>query len=139
MSLTKKQLYFFFGQTLIGVIAFGFLVWGKLSGDYTNAMLGGVAGSFILTGVMGIVVSYRLLKNPEKATRMEIAKTEERTVFIRTQANSVAYTVMLYTLSVTTIVAGLFEYETISLTLVAVLIVQSICNAFALHYYSKKY
>jgi len=79
MNYAKKTLIYFIGHTTIGVIALLFALISNLSEGYREGVISGISGGFIFTGIMGIIVSIKLIKNPKKALEVEIAKTEERT------------------------------------------------------------
>ena len=139
MSSTKKQLIFFMGQTAIGLVALYFAIFVPMPDDYRSGVIYGIVGGFLTTGVLGLIASYRLMKNPTKEKAVETAKNEERTIFIRDKANSVTYLFMIYLLSAGTLIAGLMGWRIVSVTLAIILIIQGICKISALTFFAKKY
>lgn len=139
MNYAKKTLVYFIGHTGIGIIALVFVLLNDLSDGYREGAISGIAGGFLFTGILGIIVSFRLIKNPNKAMKVEIAKTEERTQFIKMKTNTVIHTVTIYIESIGTLLTGLLGFREISLTLAATLIIQILLYIGFASYYSKKY
>jgi uncharacterized membrane protein HdeD (DUF308 family) len=139
MTSLKKQQNFFIGQTAIGLIAVALIIWGRIPDDYRLGLLYGIAASFLATGILGIFSSHRLLHNPQKAKQIEIAKNEERTVFIRTKARATSFIIMLYIMSGGTLLAGFLNYRLLSVTLAGLLMIQGVIDLIALGHYGRKY
>ncbi|NLI90801.1 MAG: hypothetical protein GX434_00960 [Peptococcaceae bacterium] len=139
MNYAKRILIYFIGHTSIGVIAILYALFGSYSDAYREGVISGIIGGFILTGILGIIVSIRLMKNPKRAAEVEIAKNEERTQLIRLKTNSAVYTVMLYAESAGTLLTGLLGFREICLTLASVLLIQVILYIGFISYYNKKY
>ena len=139
MNYTKKTLIYFIVHTIIGFIALIFAFFGHLPDGYREGVISGIAGGFLITGALGIIASIRILKNPIKAKAVEITKNEERTQLIRMKTHSAVFTVMLYLVSLGTLVAGLIGSREISIMLAAVLIIQFVLYIGFVNYYWKKY
>jgi len=139
MSYTKKTLIYFIVHTFIGFVALLFAIFGHLPDGYREGIVSGITGGFILTGVLGIIVSIRILKDPKKAKEVEISKNEERTQLIRLKTHSAIYTVMLYLECIGTLIAGLMGLREISIMLAALLIIQFALYIGLVNYYWKKY
>ncbi len=101
--------------------------------------LTGIAGGFIPTGIIGVLISVRLMASPKRAAEVELAKSEERTQLIRVKTNSATYRVMLYLESIGALAAGLLGYKELSLTLAALLAAQVVLYFGFIAYYTKKY
>lgn len=112
-SNTKKYLN---GTLLIygifAVVGFTVLILGTFFNILRSEMPGICAG-FIPTGVMGIILTLRMKSKPEKAEKLVRLKTEERRQFIRDKAGNLSFHILLYSLSVATILS---RYISISLT-----------------------
>ncbi|NBJ14068.1 MAG: hypothetical protein FNP40_00525 [Dehalobacter sp. 4CP] len=139
MNYAKKTLIYFIGHTTIGIIALQFAFISNLSEGYREGVISGIAGGFIFTGILGIIVSIKLIKNPKKAQEVEIAKNEERTQLIRMKTHASIHTLMIYIISIGTLVTLLLGFREISLTLAAILIIQMIMYLGFASYYAKKY
>jgi len=139
MNYAKKTLTYFIVHTAIGIIALLFALFGHLPDGYREGLISGISGGFICTGVLGIIASLRLMKNPKKAMEVEIAKNEERTQLIRMKTHSAIYTIMLYIQSAGTLMAGLLGFRQISITLAAILIIQIVLFIGFANYYTKKF
>ncbi len=139
MDYARKTLIFFSIFTGVGVIALLAALFVHLPDGYRMGFISGIAGGFICTGTIGIIISALLMKNPKRAAEIELGKNEERTQLIRMKINSAIYRVMLYLESLGTLVAGLSGYKELSITLAALLIVQVILYIGFLSYYAKKY
>lgn len=139
MNYAKKTLLYFIGHTSVGIIALLYALFSSFSGGYREGMISGIIGGFITTGVLGIIVSLRLIKNPKKAAEVEMAKTEERTQFLRLKTGAAIYSIMIYVESAAILVTGLLAFREICLTLTAVLIIKVILYIGFASHYSKKY
>jgi hypothetical protein len=138
MSYAKRQLIFFIIYTAVGAAAAIIALFSGLNADYRTGAVCGIAGGFGFTGIMGIVMSARLLKNPKKAEKVEIAKTEERTELLRLKTHSAVYTAMIFLISAATLIALLTGYRTISIAFAGLLIIQTVLYVIFARYYSKK-
>lgn len=139
MNYAKKTLVYFVVHTAIGIIALLFALFSNFSVGYREGAISGIAGGFIFTGILGIIVSINLIKNPKKALEVEIAKTEERTQLIKMKTHASIHTLMIYIISTGTLVTLFLGSREISLTLAAILIIQIILYIGFASYYSKKY
>lgn len=139
MNYTKKTLIYFVFHTVIGLIAMLFAFFGNLPDGYREGVMSGIAGGFVCTGVLGIIFSFRILKNPQRTKAVEISKNEERTQLIRMKTHSAVFTVMLYVESIGTLVAGLMGLKEISILLAIVLLFQFTLYIGFANYYWKKY
>jgi len=139
MNSIKNTRNFFIGQTIIGLIAIAFIIWGQIPDDYRLGLLYGIAASFTITGLLGVFNSSQLLKNPKKVQQIETAKNEERSIFIREKARSMTYMVMLYMLAIGTLLTGFLNYRILSITLAILLLIQGIIDLIALGFYGRRY
>lgn len=139
MNHAKKSLMYFIAHTTIGIIALLVVLFSNLPDDYKEGIVFGIAGGFIFTGILGVVTSIRLMKNPKKAKEIEIAKTEERTQLIRMKTNSTIYSIMLYIQCIGTLTAGVLGFKQISITMAVLLLVQLVLYMVFGTYYGKKY
>lgn len=139
MTYAKKTLIYFLVQTSIGIVGLLVTLFVNLPDSYRESLVSGIASGLISSGILGIVISIRLIRSPKKAMEAEIAKNEERTQLIRMKTSSSTYSVALYFESFCTILAGLLGFKTISIVLSIVLIVQLITYFGFANYYWKKY
>ncbi|WP_434512137.1 hypothetical protein [Desulfitobacterium sp. AusDCA] len=139
MNYAKKTLLYFIGHTAVGIIALLYALISNFSDGYREGVISGAVGGFIITGVLGIIVSLRLIRNPKRAAEVEIAKNEERTQLIRMKTNTAIHTVMIYAESAGTLITGLLGFREICLTLATILIVQIILYIGFAYYYYQKY
>lgn len=138
MKYVKRQILFFIGYLIIGgIFAVAALLWAPAG--QREGILSGIIGGFLVTGVGGLFLSARLLKNPQKAEQTEIMKTEERTQFLRAKTQSAVHSVALMIVSAGTLVALICGYRDIVLALSALLIIEVILYICFGTYYAKKY
>lgn len=139
MNYVKKTLAYFILHTCVGIVALIVTLLGNLPDGYKTGLISGIAGGFLLTGILGIIYSSRLLKNPQKAKAIEIMKNEERVQLIRLKTHASIFSVMLYLECLGVLVAGLLAYREVSVVLAFVLIFQLILYFGFATYYSRKY
>ena len=138
MKYAKKQVLFFIGYLILGgIFVVAALLWAPA--DQKEGILSGIIGGFLVTGVGGLFLSARLLKNPQKAEQTEIMKTEERSQFLRMKTQSAVHSVSLILVSAGTLVALIFGHRDISLAFSALLIIDIILYICFGTYYAKKY
>lgn len=139
MNYTKKTLTLSIIYLSIGIIAILIALFYHIPNGYKQGIISGIAGGFIIPAIFGIINSAKLIKDPKKAMKLEIAKTEERAQLIRLKTKSSTYTVVLYCESIATIVTGLLGFRESSITIAVVLFVQVLLYIGFLFNYSKKY
>ena len=138
MKYAKRQILFFAGYLIVGALLFAAaLLWSPV--EQREGILTGIVSGFLVTGVGGLILGTRLLKDPQKAEQAEITKTEERTQFLRVKTQSAVHTVTIMIVSVGTLVALICGYREITLTLSALLIVEVVLYICFGTYYAKKY
>ncbi|RMD02375.1 hypothetical protein D9O40_06220 [Clostridium autoethanogenum] len=139
MNHAKKYLIYFIFQTIFGIISLLFFLFGDFTNNHIKDMLSGIGTAFTITGVIGIITNIKLLKDPEKAAKIEMAQTEERTQFIKTKTKSFVYTIMIYLESTVIIVTGLLGFRTICITFSAIVLLKVILSLIFSSYYMRKY
>lgn len=138
MKYAKRQLIFFVAYLAAGALfALAALLWAPAGTK--EGILSGIVGGFLVTGVGGLILSFRLLKNPEQAERTERMKTEERTQYIRMMTHSSVHTVTIPLVSAAAITAQILGRRDIALTLAALLVVEAVLFVVFATHYSKKY
>lgn len=139
MNYVKNTLLYFIGHTAVGIIALIYVVFSNLPDGAREGTISGIVGGFIITGILGIIISLKLMKNPQKAMEVELAKNEERTQFLRVKTNASVHTVMIYLESAATLLSWLLGFSAICLTLAAILVIQIVLFIGFVSYYNKKY
>ncbi len=138
MKYVKRQILFFIGYLVIGaLLVVAVLLWSPA--QQREGILTGIVSGFLVTGVGGLILSTRLLKNPQKAEQAEIMKTEERTQFLRMRTQSTVHSVTIMIVCAGTFVSLICGYRDITLTLSALLIIEVILYICFGTYYAKKY
>jgi len=138
MKYAKRQLLFFICYLAVGgLLIAAALLWAP-AGQRTG-IAAGLAGGFLVTGTGGVILSARLLKNPEKATQTEMAKTEERTRFLREKTQSAVYSVSTMLVSAGTIAAMICGNRDIALAFSALLVAEVVLYICLGAHYAKKY
>lgn len=138
MKYVKKQILFFIGYLIIGALFAGAaLLWAPA--NQKDGIVSGIIGGFFVTGVAGLILYTRLLKNPQKAQETELIKTEERTQFLRLKTQSSVHFVSLVMISAGTLVALICGHREVALVLSALLIIEAILYVCFGMYYAKKY
>ena len=138
MKYVKRQILFFIGYLVVGaLLVVAALLWSPA--QQREGILTGIVSGFLVTGVGGLILSTRLLKNPQKAEQAEIMKTEERTQFLRMRTQSTVHSVTIMIVCAGTFVSLIYGYRNITLTLSALLIIEVILYICFGTYYAKKY
>ncbi len=115
MKYAKRQLIFFVIYLVAGaLIYFAAMLWAPSSQRVGIAT--GIISGFLVTGIGGIFLSFRLMKNPAKAEKVEIAKTEERAELIRMKTHTAIHWAMLLVICAGTFVAMICGQREITLT-----------------------
>ena len=117
MKYMKKNLIFSVIILVIGVASLitGFVIEGN--GNEANPMFFGLGCGFGIAGLINTIQAMALIKNPGKCEEIEIAKTEERTVFLRDKNNSVVYSIFIYVECLIVIITSFLGYRSITLVL----------------------
>jgi hypothetical protein len=139
MKNMKKSLRSFIILTLLGIAGIIYAILFLPQDNYQQGLIYGITSGFILTGFLGMIYSFYLMRNPKKAKEAELQKNEERTQYIRMKTASSSAQVVLFAECIATLVIGLLGYKEISLTLGVVLFVQMIIGVGFSTYYSRKY
>lgn len=139
MKYAKKQLLFFIVFTGAGVAALLAALFIHMPAGSRTGIVSGIVGGFLLTGGMGILISVNMLRHPQRAEKIQMEKTEERTAFIRMKTLSAVYTVSLFVICAATIVALLLQFTQVAIVLAAILILQVFLHVGFANYYSRKY
>lgn len=139
MNYAKRTLVYFIVHTSIGLIALIIFTMGYMPEGYRQSMLIGLASGMLASGIPGIIVSARLIKNPKKAEKVELEKTEERTQFLRMKSNSATYSISVYLECAGVFIAGFLGFREVSLSLAFLLIAQVISFVVFASYYGRKY
>lgn len=139
MNYAKRTLYFFIVYTSIGLIALTVFLLGYVPEGYKQSMVTGLASGLLAPGILGIIICIRLIKNPKKAEKVELEKTEERTQFLRMKSNSSTHSISIYIECAGVFIAGFLGYREVSITLAFLLIVQAISFIVFASYYGRKF
>lgn len=138
MKYAKRQLFFFAGYLAVGILlAAAAALWAPAG--QREGILSGIAGGFGVTGLGGLFLSARLLKNPGGAEQAALAKTEERTQFLRLKTRSAVHAVLVPAVCIGTFAALIGGYRQIALTLSALLASGVLLSVGFGVYYAKKY
>ena len=135
----KHSLTSFIVLTVVGLGGLLYAIFWLPRDNYQQGLIYGVTSGFLLTGILGILYSIHLMRNPKKAKEASIQKDEERTQFIRQKTAVSTAQVTLYLEAFSALIIGLMGYKEISMAIAALLMIQAlVASAFAA-YYSKKY
>lgn len=138
MKYAKRQLISFIIYLATGALIFTVaMLWAPVSQRVGIAT--GIISGFLVTGIGGIFLSIWLMKNPAKAEKVEIAKTEERTELIRMKTHTAIHWAMLLVICAGTFAALICGQREITLTLAALLIIELIFYVCFTVHYSRKY
>lgn len=141
MNMARKNLIYFIVHTAVGVIIVLLALLGVLgfNEDFANGVIWGASSGFIVTGILGIVSSLRLMRNPKKARMAEMAKNEERNVMIRTKTHASIFYVSLYSECAAVLITAFTGFKEVSVAFAILIVLQIICYIAFATYYSKKY
>jgi hypothetical protein len=136
---TKHSLTSFIVLTVVGLAGLIYAILVLPQDNYQQGLIYGVTSGFVLTGVIGIIYSIHLMRNPQKAKEVSIQKDEERTQFIRQKTAVSTAQVSLYLEAFSALIIGLMGYKEISMAITALLVIQAIVASAFASYYSKKF
>lgn len=139
MNYGKKNLIFYVLFLLVGICCIIYTILQETSGKSVNGIIIGLSSGFGVTGILGIISSVKLIRNPKKAEEIEIYKNEERNVFIREKTNSSVYTVCLYIECLAVIITGILGYKIITMTIASLILLKMILWIIIGNHYWKKY
>lgn len=138
MNYAKKQFVFFLVFLITGaLLVAAALLWAP-AGQRVG-IVSGVTGGFGVTGAAGLVLSYRLIKNPEKAEETALMKTEERAQYLRMKTQSSVYSITIMLVSAGTMAAMIAGYRVLSLAFSGLLLIQAVLYCCFGSYYAKRY
>lgn len=95
MSL-KNQKKFAIMWVIVGVALWAAALVPEWENDYYSGLTSGMAGCFLVIGVVRLVRVRRWEKDPEKAADYEAALRDERTVYVSNKARSMTFFVSVY-------------------------------------------
>ena len=95
MSL-KNQKKFAIMWVIVGVALWAAALVPEWENDFYSGMTSGMAGCFLVIGVIRLVRVRRWQKDPEKAADYEAALHDERTAYVSNKARSMTFFVSVY-------------------------------------------
>ena len=95
MSL-KNQKKFAILWVIVGIALWVAALAPEWENDFYSGMTSGMAGCFLVIGVVRLVRVRRWEKDPEKAADYEVALKDERTAYVSNKARSVTFFVSVY-------------------------------------------
>lgn len=95
MSL-KNQKKFAIMWVIVGVALWAAALVPEWENDFYSGMTSGMAGCFLVIGVIRLVRVRRWQKDPERAADYEAALKDERTVYVSNKARSMTFFVSVY-------------------------------------------
>ena len=95
MSL-KNQKKFAIMWVIVGVALWAAALVPEWENDFYSGMTSGMAGCFLVIGVIRLVRVRRWQKNPEKAADYEAALHDERTAYVSNKARSMTFFISVY-------------------------------------------
>lgn len=95
MSL-KNQKKFAIMWVIVGVALWAAALVPEWENDFYSGMTSGMAGCFLVIGVIRLVRVRRWQKDPERAADYEAALKDERTAYVSNKARSMTFFVSVY-------------------------------------------
>ena len=95
MSLKNQKKFAIMWMT-VGVALWIAALVPEWENDYYSGMTSGMAGCFLVIGVVRLVRVRRWQKDPEKAADYEAALKDERTAYVSNKARSMTFVVSIY-------------------------------------------
>ncbi|WMJ79224.1 hypothetical protein RBU49_10015 [Clostridium sp. MB40-C1] len=135
MKTLKKNLTLY---AVFLIFAIGCFIYGKYVSTISEYIYGILFG-FGVTGLVGLLMSLKLMRNPEKCEEIELYKNEERSVFIREKTSSKVYSIFIFIESTTIIILGFLGYKFASMIISALLLGKLVMWFILGTYYGKKY
>ncbi len=139
MKTFKKSLGTFIVMTLIGIAGFLYAILFLPRDNYQQGLIYGLTGGFVLVGIVGIIYSLYLMRNPKKAKEVDVQQNEERMQFIRMKSGYTTAIVMIYVECLAIVILGLLGHKDLSLAIFALYCVQITLSLGLSIYFSKKY
>ena len=138
MNLKNQRIY---GSVLTVVGLIGWAVFMFLVDETKNTnLIGSFFAGFAAIGILRIIQSTKLLRNPEKAQDYEAMQKDERTVFIANKARSTAFYISILAQCIVSLIAY-FAFDSL---LVCQVLCFTTCFQCLIYYifwifYNKKY
>lgn len=104
----KTRIYLMTAYAIIGAVLCILGYTGKLTNDFVKSL----GAALVVVGIVKIIQNARVLKNPEKLQKCEIAEKDERNIMIWEKARSLAFAVYLILAGTAVIVLYIFNMET---------------------------
>ena len=139
MKKFNKSLTTYIIFTVFGAAGFLYAILFLPRDNYQQGLIYGVTSGFMLIGILGILYSLYLMRNPKKAKEVDVQQKEERTQFIHMKTGSMTAFVMIYVECLAIVVLGLLGHMQLSLAIAAIFVTQTVISLGLKLYFSKKY
>ena len=103
MKLKNQRIYGII-LTAVGLVGWAVFIFFVKETKNTN-LIGSFFAGFAAIGILRIIQSTKLLRNPEKAQDYEAMQKDERTVFIANTARSIAFYISIIAQCIASIIA----------------------------------
>ena len=139
MSL-KNQKKFAVLWVIVGVVLWVAALVPEWENTYYSGMTSGMAGCFLVIGVIRLVRVRRWNKDPEKAADYEAALRDERTAYVSNKARSMTFVVSVYVqLAVGLLAMYVFDQMLLGKVLTGLTCFQCILFVILFRVYNKRY
>ena len=139
MSL-KNQKKFAVLWVIVGIALWVAALVPEWESSYYSGMTSGMAGCFLVIGVIRLVRVRRWNKDPEKAADYEAALRDERTAYVSNKARSVTFVVAVYVQLVVGLLAMyVFDQMLLGKVLTGLTCFQCILFVILFRVYNKRY
>ena len=139
MSL-KNQKKFAVLWVIVGIALWAAALVPEWESSYYSGMTSGMAGCFLVIGVIRLVRVRRWNKDPEKAADYEAALRDERTAYVSNKARSVTFVVAVYVQLVVGLLAMyVFDQMLLGKVLTGLTCFQCILFVILFRVYNKRY
>lgn len=139
MNTTKKNIVLYIIFTIIGLVSLVLALTGVAVDSYREGLFWGMSGGFGITGILGIFLCVRTMKNPKKLKEADLYETEERSVFIREKVGNKVFSIMQHVLCISIILAGVLGYKDVSIAISILALIELVLYFIFISMYSKKY
>ena len=125
---------------IVGVVLWVAALVPKWENTYYSGMTSGMAGCFLVIGVIRLVRVRRWNKDPEKAADYEAALRDERTAYVSNKARSVTFVISVYVqLAVGLLAMYVFDQMLLGKVLTGLTCFQCILFIILFRVYNKRY
>lgn len=138
MSYLKKSAIAFGLLFAFGAVLMVLHVAGVFPDTLREGAMIGIGSGFLVTGLLGVAYCLVLMRDPQRARRIEVAKTDERTQLIQFMTYSQLHRMTVIVESLGAVVVLSLGYLEVAVILAAWIFLRFLASLALLGYYSRQ-